>query len=339
MKIILILLFPAICFGQCFQEYDFDGPPGDIFTDSIYVASGMTLQIDFCTFNVPDRLEIESEHGSTLTFEIGRNIQLSALPPKYHGFCSFLYDNGNLWVLKNQNDTLPDNISCEVRNGYGPGGTLRLVYVVPDNQCILKWSVIGNATQMTVYHICIKVLDWGDPLLDTINYVTCIKNSTKSNLLKNCTLTTYIPVYFGIDDEPVIENPSCLGAKDGKIEFPKFPQYNVSNLTIGKYRFTVTNGICFREYIVELTYQNICKLYIPNVFKPNSDRNSQFIMFTSEPIEYLMNIYSRWGELVFSKWCVSNQTGWDGGNYQEGVFVYQIKVLNETFVGDVTLTR
>ena len=95
-------------------------------------------------------------------------------------------------------------------------------------------------------------------------------------------------------------------------------------------------------------------VYIPNVFSPNSDgTNDRFTIFSNNEVEevVMLEIYNRWGNLVFSK---SNfppndpSYGWDG--LQNGdllnpnVFAYRaiVKYSNgdeQSFKGDVTLLK
>lgn len=85
------------------------------------------------------------------------------------------------------------------------------------------------------------------------------------------------------------------------------------------------------------------ELFIPNVFSPNEDgRNDVFKPRGTEPFEYELRIYDRWGNLVFSSTDID--TGWDGTfngkPMNSAVFVYYIlsggSVIDK---GNVTLLR
>ena len=95
-------------------------------------------------------------------------------------------------------------------------------------------------------------------------------------------------------------------------------------------------------------------LYIPNVFSPNVDGiNDYFTVYGGPAVENIMKmqIFSRWGELVFEGQNLPINTegvGWDGTFNGErmgsGVFVYLIEVLFidgsvGLYKGDVTLLR
>ena len=117
----------------------------------------------------------------------------------------------------------------------------------------------------------------------------------------------------------------------------------------GSYYCTVTVAGCSSTDTVLV--QNGCFLDIPNAFTPNGDGSNDY--FLPRPLlgrglqSFTMNIYNRWGELIFT----TNNTegrGWDGrfNNVMqpEGVFVY---VIDATFIdgekehhqGNVTLLK
>ncbi len=93
---------------------------------------------------------------------------------------------------------------------------------------------------------------------------------------------------------------------------------------------------------------------VPSVFSPNGDGNNDYLTPMSDPsvtnIDYF-EIFSRWGELVYSaKNFAPNQAnfGWDGTlrgkPMQPGVYVYQLSSTNKKGnimqqTGDVTLMR
>ena len=117
----------------------------------------------------------------------------------------------------------------------------------------------------------------------------------------------------------------------------------------GYYYCTVTIGGCSATDTVWV--QNGCFLDIPNAFTPNGDGSNDY--FLPRPLlgrglaSFTMNIYDRWGELIFT----TNNTegrGWDGrfnGVMQpEGVYIY---VIDASFIdgekehhqGNVTLLK
>lgn len=95
-------------------------------------------------------------------------------------------------------------------------------------------------------------------------------------------------------------------------------------------------------------------IYVPNIFSPNGDGVNDLLAPSTDPsitgMEYF-EIYSRWGELIFSATnFIPNQSnfGWDGTLRQKpaipGVYVYRLKAVNkrgQEFIlyGDLTLIR
>ncbi|GEM_PF-1104896 len=90
-----------------------------------------------------------------------------------------------------------------------------------------------------------------------------------------------------------------------------------------------------------------CNIAIPNVFSPNGDGiNDHFIFSTScQTLSFEARVFDRWGNLITES--RQPQAIWDGGDYDPGVYVYQITVdlahPNETaprtFHGSITLVR
>lgn len=88
-------------------------------------------------------------------------------------------------------------------------------------------------------------------------------------------------------------------------------------------------------------------LYIPNSFTPNGDAyNQQFTVKGYGVKEFTMNIFNRWGELIFTTNDINN--GWDGtykgANCQQDIYIYKIEVedLNSKkyqYRGTVNLIR
>ena len=88
------------------------------------------------------------------------------------------------------------------------------------------------------------------------------------------------------------------------------------------------------------------RLYLPNAFTPGGNRlNPEFLPVFSDPKEieyYRMEIYNRWGNLIFRTEDLTR--GWDGDHAPEGVYVvlvcYKPRGSKERYVkGSVTLIR
>ena len=147
---------------------------------------------------------------------------------------------------------------------------------------------------------------------------------------------------------------------DGGTSMEYEPSHNYTEL--GKYDISLiaqTDNGCadtaVYESIVEVIEGN--EIRIPNAFTPsldgpsdgsrfNSGRNDVFFPVTEGVIAFHMQIYNRWGELLFD--TVDNSKGWDG--YYKGricppdVYIYKIdfKFIDGREVmkfGDIALIR
>ncbi len=89
-------------------------------------------------------------------------------------------------------------------------------------------------------------------------------------------------------------------------------------------------------------------LYIPNAFTPNGDgKNDNFTVVGLGIDQFLMRIYDRWGDQIFS--TDKMQNGWDGTNINgdkstQGMYVYEVAIKYENgkeqqFKGGVHLIR
>jgi gliding motility-associated-like protein len=94
-----------------------------------------------------------------------------------------------------------------------------------------------------------------------------------------------------------------------------------------------------------------CYIEIPNVFTPNGDGINDYFfprqLLTRQLVQFHMDIYNRWGEVIFSTDNIDGR-GWDGKyngkNQPEGVYIYKIEATpdgmsQQSYKGNVTLIR
>jgi gliding motility-associated-like protein len=125
--------------------------------------------------------------------------------------------------------------------------------------------------------------------------------------------------------------------------------YNIYVSTPGGYQATVTIGNCSATDSV--TIGEDCYMNMPNIFTPNGDGINDYFYprqyLTSGLTKFKMDIYNRWGQLIFTTNSVDGR-GWDGlynGEQQpQGVFIYVIDATfrdgkKEHHQGNVTLIR
>lgn len=130
-----------------------------------------------------------------------------------------------------------------------------------------------------------------------------------------------------------------------------FDAYLADQITLEAYDVRGCSDEDFISYLVI----RMRDVYIPNVFSPgNGDGiNDFFTLFSDSDVKEItvMEIFSRWGDKVFSKENFQENEpnlGWDGefrGQLvQPGVYVYRIEVeygdgVKATFHGDITVIR
>ena len=123
----------------------------------------------------------------------------------------------------------------------------------------------------------------------------------------------------------------------------------ITALAPGTFSATVSQFGCATTDTVEVL--NDCYINIPNIFTPNGDGANDYFFprqfLSSSVAAFKMDIYNRWGELIYS----TNRTdgrGWDGGlngkPQPDGVYIYSIDVVflngkKEHHQGNVTLLR
>ncbi len=92
-----------------------------------------------------------------------------------------------------------------------------------------------------------------------------------------------------------------------------------------------SNGGCTDTTELPVRVEPEFTIYVPNAFTPNGDgKNDMFFAYGNEITSFTMNVYDRWGNLIFTSDDIMN--GWDGrasdGSEiaQQDVYVYKIAV-------------
>ena len=115
----------------------------------------------------------------------------------------------------------------------------------------------------------------------------------------------------------------------------------------GTYSVEVNNKCFSHRDAVNVDYERCAQeLYLPNAFTPDRNgRNEIFLPVFSYPDEieeYRMEIYNRWGTLVFR--TEEKAYGWDGANAIDGVYAVTVRYKSrgekaKTVTGSVTVVR
>ncbi len=174
------------------------------------------------------------------------------------------------------------------------------------------------------------------------------------------------PLLLEADLETLINEPICPQATDGtafidaKGGTPDYQFFwsnnetednaNASNLSQGTYtvRIVDANG-CETSKSIDVV-ERFPRIFIPNAFSPNGDgTNDEFKPVADCSIKFSMQIYNKWGSVVFSTEDVAD--GWDGSfegqNAPDGKYSYIIfyagalngVAFEETFRGSIKLIR
>ncbi len=183
------------------------------------------------------------------------------------------------------------------------------------------------------------------------------------------TSTTFVinqPLLLEADLESLINDPICPQASDGtafidaKGGTPDYQFFwsnnpsqndpNAANLSKGNYtvRIVDANG-CETSLEIEVT-ERFPRIFIPSAFSPNGDRtNDTFQPVADCSIRFSMQVYNKWGSVVFSTEDVN--VGWDGTfegqSAPDGKYSYVIfyagslndVAFEETFRGSIRLIR
>jgi len=110
---------------------------------------------------------------------------------------------------------------------------------------------------------------------------------------------------------------------------------------IGTYTLTVTdNNICTYTDTLLVTINCPPTIYVPNSFTPNPDEiNPSFLAFGTNIRIFQMEIFNRWGQLIFSVDDITK--GWDGtingSPCPIGTYTYKITYQNFLKVDDIYL--
>ncbi|MFD2936769.1 gliding motility-associated C-terminal domain-containing protein [Spirosoma flavum] len=111
------------------------------------------------------------------------------------------------------------------------------------------------------------------------------------------------------------------------------PDPDDPNLQSQKYRVIAVSSGGTISYSNFFTFRREAKILVPDAFTPNGDGvNEEFLAKGIYVDQFLMNIYNRWGEVVFS---ATNKTkGWDGTSNGQlapaGQYMYRIEVVDLT---------
>ncbi len=225
----------------------------------------------------------------------------------------------------------------------------------------------------------VESVDWLDPIVQQIDERTGEIVAQASNTyvaigrIGQCIPDTAL-INIRVNDMPDFGLPSILTMFDQPIQlflnnspsitYSWFPPEGVSCQDCNNPQIIPIEGIdqyfvsavdlltgCSLNQEVNLVKLNTCSrnlVGVPNIFSPNQDGfNDEFKIITSLPQITSLEVYDRWGNLLFQ--TADKDFGWNGKLGQDdtrpGVYVYRLQFTcpstneNILVVGDITLIR
>jgi hypothetical protein len=89
---------------------------------------------------------------------------------------------------------------------------------------------------------------------------------------------------------------------------------------------------CYSEKTIQVFYSDLFTCFVPEAFSPNKDHlNDLFKPVLTYCKSYEMDIYDRWGTLVFHESFIqgkNQQTGWSGDQYFPGAYIYILRATD-----------
>jgi gliding motility-associated-like protein len=208
------------------------------------------------------------------------------------------------------------------------GGCYNVTLTATMNGCV------SSATNLN--YICIEAL----PVAEFSTSISHFSESSQSmNFINSSSGASSYVWSFGDGASSVITSPTHLFAN------------TTSGYTI---MLTAISSLgCTDSTLVTIDYQESEVYYIPNSFTPDGDKFNQVFLpiFTAgiDPYNYTMEIYNRWGEVIFE--THNMEYGWDGSYGLEGndcpsgSYTYRIVIKmpdideRKILVGHVNLIR
>ena len=98
--------------------------------------------------------------------------------------------------------------------------------------------------------------------------------------------------------------------------------------------YSFNNEGCYETAQLTITYYAMASLYVPNTFSPDGDEfNNLFVAKGDNIDEFEMNIFNRWGQLLFTTYDLN--VGWDGTfggrRVEDGTYVYTIRYKTTSY--------
>jgi gliding motility-associated-like protein len=238
--------------------------------------------------------------------------------------------------------------STEVVYDFGNGNVMQA-----DNfdYCLNDPGVYKIKIKTTGKNGCSYTYEYENPIT-----VWPLPNSDFSTNPENVTTTNNSPVFYPSNNGNVVEYSwTFTGIKGMGAGYDTSSMRNPVRTYDTQGDFPVlliskTDKGCIDTVFKVIEVRDEFSIYIPNTFTPNGDNLNDVFNIKGVGIKtegYLMEIYNRWGDLVYSTKELTK--GWDGTvnglNAENGVYVYKVKAFaangegKKEYVGHVSLLK
>ncbi|MEX1188864.1 MAG: choice-of-anchor L domain-containing protein [Bacteroidia bacterium] len=336
--------------SQCFEGHSFD-----FYADGIWESIDPRFVWDFGPWGVPDSSALRGPTDVTFS---STGLQLVRLVVIDQGCAS------NTFIAPVMVDKMPvSNFVANTITACEPA--LIQFENLSENQGDLmdyQWS-FGNGTSSTTTHPKVLYSSAGNYEVELI--VNGVNGCTTGYSIPNMITINKTPlarfeakpVYTTIVDPEIALNDLSLFADECSYSmgngdtifsfnhvytYPDTGTYNVTQILSNSKGCTDTTSI---EVRVDLGF----KVYIPAAFTPNEDGlNDLFKVYGEEFTDFSMQVFNRWGQLLYQSFDADN--GWDGKTRLSdekvagGVYIYTIELKDKfglpyTYRGEVTVLR
>lgn len=319
---------PVIKFDHCFNDSILEISAPINFKNYLW-SNGATTRKTL--YNIGQNYNV----SVTLTSFMGCTSVIDTIVPSHYLTPDFYYDIfcDNDTVHFYDLSTTTQGIINKWDWDFGDGNTSTLKN--PSHKYDNKNTHLVNLKVSTNYQCC----------KDTAKYVTGLKSTEIDfSYTPETTDIYHANIFFiAIDTTNGVStyhwNFANLGTSNYQNVYYHFQDTGSFDVTL-----TIINNLgCLDSIAHVVVINDINTIYIPAAFTPNGDGlNDLFKVYALEVNEYELEIYNRWGSVVFYSKNINDT--WDGKGAESGVYVYKVTVKHNNlqprlFGGTLTLIR
>lgn len=256
-------------------------------------------------------------------------------------------DNSTIdFQLSDTSGCVPVAISLD---GNGSPGVFQWLWSFGDGNFSTGQNVVHEYDTPGVYDLTLGAISInGCPLDTTLVDAISVFSNPSAEFSFNPTIPELGEEIFFLDESTGGIETWSWSAGNQEFSNIQDPIFNFSQGQNLQIRLTVTDSNnCSDSHSEVISFQVEDLIYVPNSFTPNGDGiNDVFTPSDIFGILYSMEIYNRWGELIWQ--AEQGNFSWDG-NYRgetasDGIYTWKIKtivgeIVRDEIVGHVTLIR